>query len=65
MRWWVSSYIDKRRMSDMVNAAVQELTLREDIYLPNPTYTHEYKIGLSDEEVRRIALAIKNLDEEN
>ena len=52
-------------MTDMVNAAVQELSLEEDNDLPNPTYTLENKIELSDGEDRRIALAMKDLEEEN
>jgi small-conductance mechanosensitive channel len=65
VRWWVGSYSEKRRMTDQINAAIQELALREDIEMPNPIYTLENRIELSDQDVQKIAAAIKKLEEEN
>jgi small-conductance mechanosensitive channel len=62
VRWWVETYADKRRVTDGVNATVQELALREGIDLPNPTYTLDNQLKLSDEDVQRIAKAIKGLN---
>jgi small-conductance mechanosensitive channel len=59
VRWWVASYSEKRRSTDSVNAAIQELAEREGIDMPNPTYTLDNKVTLSDEEVQRIARALK------
>jgi small-conductance mechanosensitive channel len=62
VRWWVESYGDKRRMTDAVNAVIQELALQEEISMPNPTYTLENRLSLSDEDVARIARALKGLE---
>lgn len=61
VRWWVETYADKRRVTDSVNATIQELVLREGIDLPNPTYTLDNHLKLSDREVQRIARALSNL----
>ena len=61
VRWWVETYADKRRVTDSVNAAIQEVALREDIAMPNPTYTLENQLKLSDEDVQRIAKVLKEL----
>jgi small-conductance mechanosensitive channel len=58
VRWWVASYAEKRRSTDSVNAAIQELANREGIDMPNPIYTLENQIRLSDEDVQRIAKAL-------
>jgi small-conductance mechanosensitive channel len=60
VRWWVSSYADKRRSTDRVNAAIQELAEREGIDMPNPTYTLDNNLQLSDEDVQKIADALKD-----
>ncbi|MGB3714613.1 MAG: hypothetical protein WA996_09310, partial [Candidatus Promineifilaceae bacterium] len=60
VRWWVASYSEKRRSTDSVNAAIQELANREGIDMPNPTYTLDNKVTLSEEEVQRIAKALKD-----
>ena len=62
VRWWVASYAEKRRSTDRVNAAIQELANREGIDLPNPTYSLDNKVTLSEEEVQRIAKALKGLN---
>jgi small-conductance mechanosensitive channel len=62
VRWWVASYAEKRRSTDSVNAAIQELANREGIDLPNPTYSLENKVTLNEEEVQRIARALKELN---
>lgn len=59
VRWWVASYTEKRRSTDSVNAAIQELANREGIDMPNPIYTLENKVELSDEDIKRIANALK------
>jgi small-conductance mechanosensitive channel len=59
VRWWVTSYAEKRRSTDNVNAAIQEVAAREGIAMPNPTYTLENQLKLSDEDVERIAKALK------
>jgi small-conductance mechanosensitive channel len=59
VRWWVASYAEKRRSTDRVNAAIQDLAEREGIDMPNPTYALENKITMSDEDVDKIARAIK------
>ena len=61
VRWWVESYADKRRVTDSVNATIQELALREGIDMPNPTYTLDNQLKLSDEDVQRIARALNKL----
>jgi small-conductance mechanosensitive channel len=61
VRWWVETYADKRRVTDSVNATVQALALREGIDLPNPTYTLDSNLKLSDEDVGRIARALRDL----
>jgi MscS family membrane protein len=60
VRWWVPSYAAKRRSTDRVNAAIQELAEREGIDMPNPTYALENKITMSDEDVQKIAKALKD-----
>jgi MscS family membrane protein len=59
VRWWVASYAEKRRSTDSVNAAIQELAEREGIDMPNPTYTLDNNLQLSDADVDKIAEAIK------
>ena len=59
VRWWVTSYAEKRHSTDRVNAAIQELANREGIDMPNPIYTLENQVKLSDGDVRRIADALK------
>jgi small-conductance mechanosensitive channel len=59
VRWWVASYAEKRRSTDSVNAAIQELAEQEGIDMPSPTYALENKISMSDEDVDKIARAIK------
>jgi small-conductance mechanosensitive channel len=61
VRWWVASYAEKRRSTDSVNAAIQELANREGIDMPNPIYTLENQIRLSDEDVKRIAKLLVEL----
>ncbi len=62
VRWWVSSYAEKRRSTDSVNAAIQELANREGIDMPYPTYSLDNKVILSEEEVQRIAKVLKELN---
>ena len=59
VRWWVASYAEKRRSTDRVNAAIQELATREKIDMPNPTYTLENKVVLDDEEVENVIRTVK------
>ena len=59
VRWWVASYAEKRRSTDRVNAAIQELATREKIDMPNPTYTLENKVVLDDEEVESVIRTAK------
>jgi small-conductance mechanosensitive channel len=59
VRWWVASYAEKRRSTDRVNAAIQELATREKIDIPNPTYTLENKVVLDDEEVESVIRTAK------
>jgi MscS family membrane protein len=61
VRWWVASYSEKRRSTDSVNAAIQELANREGIDMPDPTYNLNNNVSLSEEEVQRIAKALKEL----
>jgi small-conductance mechanosensitive channel len=61
VRWWVKSYSEKRRSTDSVNAAIQELANREHIDMPNTTYTLDNQLRLSDEDVGRIAKLLKEL----
>ena len=58
VRWWVESYGEKRRSTDMVNTAIQELANREGISMPNPIYTLENKVSLDDEEIERLNSAV-------
>ena len=60
VRWWVASYAEKRRSTDRVNAAIQELAKKEGFDMPNPTYTLDNRLNLSDEDMLKIA---KLLDE--
>jgi len=62
VRWWVPTYADKRRSTDRVNAAIQTVALQENIDMPNPTYTLENKLMLSDEDIERLAQAVKALN---
>jgi len=62
VRWWVQSYAEKRRSTDTVNAAIQELAGREGIEMPNITFTLDNQITLSDEELQKIAKALKDLE---
>jgi len=62
VRWWVETYADKRRVTDSVNATIQEVALQEGIDLPNPTYTLDNQLKLSDEDVQRIAQALNKLN---
>ena len=62
VRWWVPTYADKRRSTDRVNAAIQMLAKQDDIDLPNPTYTLENKFILTDEDIQRIAKAVKGVN---
>jgi MscS family membrane protein len=61
VRWWVASYSEKRRSTDSVNAAIQELANREGIDMPDPTYNLNNSVSLNEEEVQRIAKALKEL----
>ena len=61
VRWWVETYADKRRVTDSVNATIQEVASRESIDMPNPTYNVDNQLKLSDEDMQRIALALKEL----
>jgi len=38
IRWWIESYVDTRRMFDLVNTALQAAFDREGIVIPNPAY---------------------------
>jgi small conductance mechanosensitive channel len=62
VRWWVGSYAEKRRSTDSVNAAIQELAEREGIEMPNITYTLDNQIAISDEDLQKIAKALKDLE---
>ena len=62
VRWWVETYADKRRVTDSVNATIQELALQEGIDLPNPIYTLDNQLKLGDEDVQRIAQALNKLN---
>lgn len=61
VRWWVETYADKRRVTDSVNATIQEVALRAGIDLPNPTYTLDNRLQLNDEDVQRIARALNEI----
>lgn len=62
VRWWVKSFAEKRSSIDRVNAAIQELAEQKGIDMPNPIYTLENQVKLSDWDVKRIAKALKELD---
>jgi small-conductance mechanosensitive channel len=59
IRWWVATYADKRRVTDSVNATIQEVVLRENIDLPNPAFTVENHFQMRDEDIRRIVRLLK------
>ncbi len=61
VRWWVETYADKRRVTDGVNATIQDVATLEGIAMPNPTYTLENQLKLSDEDVQRIAKVLKEI----
>jgi MscS family membrane protein len=63
VRWWVSSYADKRRVSHSVNTAIQEAANKEGIDMPNPIYTLDNQINISDEDIDNIAKSFKEPDE--
>lgn len=62
VRWWVETYADKRRVTDSVNTAIQQLALREGIDIPNPTYTLENQLCLRDEDIEKIVKALMRLE---
>jgi small-conductance mechanosensitive channel len=62
VRWWVETYADKRRVTDSVNATIQQLALREGIDIPNPIYTLENQLSLRDEDIEKIAKALRRLE---
>jgi small-conductance mechanosensitive channel len=62
VRWWVQSYAEKRRSTDTINAVIQELAEREGIEMPNITYTLDNQIAMSDENIKKIAKALKDLE---
>lgn len=62
IRWWVATYADKRRVTDSVNATIQDVVLRENIDLPNPAFTLDNYFQMHDEDVQRIARLLKDLD---
>ena len=59
----VETYADKRRVTDSVNATIQEVALQESIDLPNPIYTLDNQLKLGDEDVQRIAQALNKLND--
>ena len=61
VRWWVETYADKRRVTDSVNATIQEVASRESIDMPNPTYNVDNQLKLSDEDMQRLARTLKEL----
>lgn len=58
VRWWVKSYSEKRRSTDMVNTAIQELASREGINMPNPIYTLENKVSFDDDGLEKLGTAV-------
>jgi small-conductance mechanosensitive channel len=50
VRWWASSYTDKRRVTHRVCTAIQEAAIQEGITMPNPTYTLD-SVVIHNEEV--------------
>lgn len=64
VRWWVKTYVDKRRVTDSVNTAIQQLVLREGIDIPNPIYTLENQLSLRDEDIEKIARVLRRLEAE-
>jgi small-conductance mechanosensitive channel len=55
VRWWVSSYADKRRSTHDVNTAIQLLSEQLPIEMPNPTFTLDNKISLGDDEIESVS----------
>jgi small-conductance mechanosensitive channel len=46
VRWWVSSYAEKRRSSDAVNNAIVDVAKREGIRMPDPSMTLDGRLAL-------------------
>jgi small-conductance mechanosensitive channel len=51
VRWWVNSYVEKRRSTHDVNTAIQQLSEQLPIDMPNPTFTVDNKILHNKEEI--------------
>jgi small-conductance mechanosensitive channel len=54
VRWWVADYAERRRSTDLINTSIQELANREDIDMPNPTFTVENEVRLKGDDHNRI-----------
>ena len=59
VRWWVKSYTEKRQSIDRVNAAIQELSEKKGINMPNPTITLDNNVKLTDKDIKMLAEALK------
>lgn len=53
VRWWIENFADKRSSTNKVNTAIQELTIKENLVMPNPTLTLENQILLKDETLKK------------
>jgi len=60
VRWWVSSYADKRRSTHDVNTAIQQLSEQMPIDMPNPTFSLDNKVTFGEEGVQQISEALKD-----
>jgi len=51
IRWWVSTYADKRRVTHRVCTVIQDVAIREGITMPYPTYVLD-SVKFHGEDVR-------------
>jgi len=50
VRWWVETYADKRKVTHRVCTAIQDAATKEDISMPNLTYTLDTHVVIHSEE---------------
>jgi MscS family membrane protein len=54
VRWWVTSYTEKRSVSHAVNTAIQEVATKEGIDMPDTTIALDNRLKFSEDDIDKI-----------
>ena len=55
VRWWVSSYVDKRSVTHKVCTAIQDAANEKGIDMPNPTMSLDNNLKIDEENANRLS----------